>query len=44
MRRPVTLDIEIERDLAAAGRSDRIRQTVHYKRVFEGDRGHRQQP
>lgn len=35
MRRPVTLDIEIERDLSAAGRSDRIGQTVHYKRVFE---------
>jgi dihydroneopterin aldolase len=35
MRRPVTLDIEIERDLGPAGRSDSIRQTVHYKRVFE---------
>ncbi len=35
MRRPVTLDIEIERDLRTAGRSDRIGQTVHYKRVFE---------
>ena len=35
MRRPVTLDIEIERDLTEAGRSDRIGQTVHYKRVFE---------
>ena len=35
MRRPVTLDIEIERDLHGAGRSDRIGQTVHYKRVFE---------
>jgi dihydroneopterin aldolase len=35
MRRPVTLDIEIERDLAAAGRGDRIGQTVHYTRVFE---------
>ena len=35
MRRPVTLDIEIERDLGEAGRSDNIRQTVHYKRVFE---------
>jgi len=35
MRRPVTLDIELERDLAAAGRTDRIQQTIHYKRVFE---------
>ncbi len=35
MRRPVTLDIEVERDLAAAGRSDSIRQTIHYKRIFE---------
>ena len=35
MRRPVTLDIELETDLRAAGRSDRIQQTIHYKRVFE---------
>jgi len=35
MRRPVTLDLEIETNLAAAGRSDRIQQTIHYKRVFE---------
>jgi dihydroneopterin aldolase len=35
MRRPVLLDLEIARDLAAAGRSDSIRQTIHYKRVFE---------
>lgn len=35
MRRPVTLDIEVERDLTAAGRSDRIRQTINYKRVFD---------
>ena len=35
MRRPVTLDLELERDLRAAGRSDRIQQTIHYKRVFE---------
>jgi dihydroneopterin aldolase len=35
MRRPVRLDLEIARDLRAAGRSDRIRQTIHYKRVFE---------
>jgi 7,8-dihydroneopterin aldolase/epimerase/oxygenase len=35
MRRPVRLDLEIARDLRDAGRSDNIRQTVHYKRVFE---------
>ena len=35
MRRPVLLDLEIERDLSAAGRSDRIRDTIHYTRVFE---------
>ena len=35
MRRPVRLDIEVETDLRAAGRSDRIQSTVHYKRVFE---------
>ncbi len=35
MRRPVTLDIEVERDLRAAGRTDQIRQTLHYKRIFE---------
>jgi dihydroneopterin aldolase len=35
MRRPVRLDIEVESDLAASGRSDRIRDTVHYKRIFE---------
>ncbi len=35
MRRPVTLDIVLERDLRDAGRSDRIQDTVHYKRVFE---------
>lgn len=35
MRRPVTLDLEVERDLRAAGRTDRIRQTLHYKRIFE---------
>jgi len=35
MRRPVTLDVEVGRDLRAAGRSDRIGQTVHYKRIFE---------
>ena len=35
MRRPVTLDLEVARDLRAAGRSDRIRATIHYKRIFE---------
>ena len=34
-RRPVILDVEVERDLRDAGRTDRIRQTVHYKRIFE---------
>ena len=35
VRRPVLLDLEVERDLRAAGRSDRIRNTLHYKRIFE---------
>ncbi len=35
MRRPVLLDIEVERPLRDAGRTDNIRQTVHYKRIFE---------
>ena len=35
MRRPVLLDLEVERDLRAAGRTDRIGQTLHYKRIFE---------
>lgn len=35
MRRPVTLDLEVARDLRAAGRTDRIRSTIHYKRIFE---------
>jgi len=35
MRRPVLLDLEVARDLRAAGRSDRIRDTLHYKRIFE---------
>lgn len=35
MRRPVTLDIEIERDLRRAGASDRIADTFHYGRIFE---------
>ena len=35
MRRPVLLDVEVERDLREAGRTDRIQQTLHYKRIFE---------
>jgi len=35
MRRPVTLDLMLETDLRAAGQTDRIQQTIHYKRVFE---------
>ena len=35
MRRPVTLDLEVARDLRGAGRSDQIRQTIHYERIFE---------
>ncbi|MDH3520018.1 MAG: dihydroneopterin aldolase [Myxococcales bacterium] len=35
MRRPVLLDIEVARDLRTAGRTDSIRQTVNYKRIFE---------
>jgi dihydroneopterin aldolase len=34
-RRPVLLDLEVTSDLRRAGRSDRIRQTIHYKRIFE---------
>ena len=35
MRRPVTLDLEVETSLRAAGCSDRIGHTLHYKRIFE---------
>jgi dihydroneopterin aldolase len=35
MRRPVLLDVELERDLRAAGRNDRIASTLHYKHVYE---------
>lgn len=35
MRRPVTLDLEVGSDLRAAGRSDHIRSTIHYKRIYE---------
>ena len=34
-RRPVLLDLEVEYDLGASGASDRIGQTLHYKRIFE---------
>jgi dihydroneopterin aldolase len=34
-RRPVLLDLEVEVDLRAAGASDRIGQTLHYKHIFE---------
>jgi dihydroneopterin aldolase len=35
MRRPVLLDLEVERDLRSAARSDRIGHTLHYERIFE---------
>lgn len=35
MRRPVTLDLEVARDLRSAGRSDQIRQTIHYEHIFK---------
>lgn len=35
MRRPVLLDLEVETDLGRAGRTDRIGDTLHYKRIFE---------
>jgi len=34
-RRPVLLDLEVQGDLRLAGRSDRIGDTLHYKRIFE---------
>jgi dihydroneopterin aldolase len=34
-RRPVLLDLEVETDFARAGRTDRIGDTLHYKRIFE---------
>jgi dihydroneopterin aldolase len=34
-RRPVLLDLEVQSDLRSAGRSDRISDTLHYKRIFE---------
>lgn len=35
MRRPVTLDLEVATDLRSAGRSDQIRQTIHYEHIFQ---------
>lgn len=35
LRRPVLLDIALERDLRAAGRSDRIGATLDYKAVYD---------
>ena len=35
MRRPVLLDLEVRVDLRAAGRTDRISQTIHYGRIYE---------
>ncbi|MCC6643097.1 MAG: dihydroneopterin aldolase [Deltaproteobacteria bacterium] len=35
MRRPVLLDLEIERDLREAGRTDRIGQTIHYGHIYD---------
>jgi dihydroneopterin aldolase len=35
MRRPVRLDLEVEANVAKAGRSDRIGDTLHYKRIFD---------
>lgn len=35
MRRPVLVDLVVERDLAPAGRSDRIADTIDYQRLFD---------
>ncbi len=35
MRRPVTLDLELEMDLARAGGSDRIGDTVDYFEIYQ---------
>jgi dihydroneopterin aldolase len=35
LRRPVRLDVELERDQRAAGRSDRIASTIDYKAVYD---------
>ena len=34
-RRPVLLDLEVRSDLGRAGRSDRIRDTLHYRHIFQ---------
>lgn len=47
MRRPVRVDLEVGRDLRVAGRSDRIKDTLDYSRIYEvveeiaGGREHR---
>jgi dihydroneopterin aldolase len=35
LRRPVLLDLEVHTDLRRAGRSDRIRDTLHYRHIFQ---------
>ncbi len=35
LRRPVRLDLEIEADVGKSGRTDRIGDTLHYKRIFD---------
>ncbi len=35
LRRPVLLDVQLERDVRAAGRSDRIGSTIDYKAVYD---------
>jgi dihydroneopterin aldolase len=35
LRRPVRLDIEVEADVVKSGRTDRIGDTLHYKRIFD---------
>jgi dihydroneopterin aldolase len=34
-RRPVLLDLEVSSDLRRSGRSDRIRDTLHYRHIFQ---------
>ena len=35
LRRPVRLDLESEADVGKSGRTDRIGDTLHYKRIFD---------
>jgi len=35
VRRPVLLDLEVQSDLRRAGRTDRIRDTLHYRHISE---------